>query len=50
MLHLKIVEFKQIITDLFNVTPMANKNTLGVKLCFVKERFCLISEYLLIIR
>jgi hypothetical protein len=40
ILQLKIVGLKQIVADLFNVTPVAHKNPLGIKLRFVKELFC----------
>ena len=50
MLHLQIVGLKQIIADLFNVTPVAHKNPLGIKLSYFKEPLRFVTEYLLIIR
>jgi len=50
MLQLKIVGFKQGITYLLYIATVTLENPLSILLRFVKEHFCSIPDYHLIIR
>ena len=50
MLHLKIVGLEQDIAYLFYVATVTLENPLSILLRFVKEHFCFVTEYHLIIR